>query len=165
MHSTWPSGQAELELSWFDANLSSPGDIHPVQVHVHKWWTEQGSAYPLALDEFRTPSEPSLRHLATSPSGPGVPRWMPQAEPAEMFRKIERPQFIDVLDRILDKGIVIDASIRLSLAGIDFLTVEARVVVGSIETYLHHGQALSVAQSQSAPVDHCNWPPGKLLRK
>jgi len=80
-----------------------------------------------------------------------------------MLRKIEGPQLIDVLDRILDKGIVIDASIRVSLAGIDFLTVEARVVVASIETYL--GQALSFTQSQSAPVDHWNWPPGKLLRK
>lgn len=82
-----------------------------------------------------------------------------------MLRKIERPQLIDVLDRILDKGIVIDASIRVSLAGIDFLTVEARVVVASIETYLQHGQALSVTQSQSAPVDYWNWSPGKLLRK
>jgi hypothetical protein len=48
---------------------------------------------------------------------------------------------IDVLDRVLDKGIVIDAWVRLSLVGIDLMTVEARVVVASIETYLHYAGA------------------------
>ncbi len=43
---------------------------------------------------------------------------------------------IDVLDRVLDKGIVIDAWVRVSLVGIDLLTVEARVVVASIDTYI-----------------------------
>jgi len=42
---------------------------------------------------------------------------------------------IDVFDRVLDKGIVVDAWIRLSVVGIDLITVEARVVVASIETY------------------------------
>src|SRR5215470_18772395 len=42
---------------------------------------------------------------------------------------------IDVLDRVLDKGIVIDAWVRVSLVGIDLLTIDARVVVASIETY------------------------------
>ena len=50
---------------------------------------------------------------------------------------------IDVLDRVLDKGIVIDAWVRVSLVGIDLLTVEARVVVASIATYLQHSQALA----------------------
>jgi len=45
---------------------------------------------------------------------------------------------IDVLDRVLDKGIVIDAWVRLSLVGIDLITVEARVVVASIATYLQY---------------------------
>ncbi len=40
---------------------------------------------------------------------------------------------IDVLDRVLDKGIVIDAWVRISLVGIDLITVEARVVVASID--------------------------------
>ena len=47
-----------------------------------------------------------------------------------------RTSLIDVLDRVLDKGIVIDAWMRVSLVGIELLTVEARVVVASIETYL-----------------------------
>jgi gas vesicle structural protein len=50
---------------------------------------------------------------------------------------------IDVLDRVLDKGIVIDAWVRLSLVGIDLLTIEARVVVASIETYLNYAGPLS----------------------
>jgi hypothetical protein len=54
---------------------------------------------------------------------------------------------IDVLDRVLDKGVVIDAWVRLSLVGIDLVTVKARVVVASIETYLHHSAALADAAS------------------
>src|SRR5213592_1243913 len=48
---------------------------------------------------------------------------------------------IDVLDRVLDKGIVIDAWVRLSLVGIDLITVEARIVVASIATYLQYSVA------------------------
>ena len=55
---------------------------------------------------------------------------------------------IDVLDRVLDKGIVIDAWVRVSLVGIDLITVEARVVVASIETYLKYSEAVG----QIAPV-------------
>ena len=58
---------------------------------------------------------------------------------------------IDVLDRVLDKGIVIDAWVRVSLVGIDLITVEARVVVASIDTYLKYseavGQVFPVAQA------------------
>ena len=46
---------------------------------------------------------------------------------------------VDLLDRILDKGIVIDVSARLAVAGIDLgITVKARIVVASIETYLEY---------------------------
>ncbi len=62
---------------------------------------------------------------------------------------------IDVLDRVLDKGIVIDAWVRISLVGIDLITVEARVVVASIDTYLKYAEAVSasalVARPQPAP--------------
>ena len=51
---------------------------------------------------------------------------------------------IDVLDRVLDKGIVIDAWVRVSLVGIDLITVEARVVVASIDTYLRYADALGL---------------------
>ncbi|HVR98118.1 MAG TPA: gas vesicle protein GvpJ [Thermoanaerobaculia bacterium] len=59
---------------------------------------------------------------------------------------------IDVLDRVLDKGIVIDAWVRVSLVGIDLLTVEARVVVASIDTYLKYSEAVSQVQSVSRPM-------------
>jgi len=42
----------------------------------------------------------------------------------------------DVLDRVLDKGIVIDAWLRISIVGLELISIEARVVVASIETYL-----------------------------
>jgi gas vesicle structural protein len=51
---------------------------------------------------------------------------------------------IDVLDRVLDKGIVIDAWVRISLVGIDLITVEARVVVASIDTYLKYADQVGV---------------------
>jgi gas vesicle structural protein len=59
---------------------------------------------------------------------------------------------IDVLDRVLDKGIVIDAWVRVSLVGIDLITVEARVVVASIDTYLKYSEAVSQSQAMAAPA-------------
>jgi hypothetical protein len=58
---------------------------------------------------------------------------------------------IDVLDRILDKGIVIDAWVRISLVGIDLITVEARVVVASIDTYLKYADAVGLVGLVSRP--------------
>jgi hypothetical protein len=59
---------------------------------------------------------------------------------------------IDVLDRVLDKGIVIDAWVRVSLVGIDLITVEARVVVASIDTYLKYSEAVGAATTASRPA-------------
>jgi gas vesicle structural protein len=58
---------------------------------------------------------------------------------------------IDVLDRVLDKGIVIDAWVRISLVGIDLITVEARVVVASIDTYLKYADAVGLTGLISRP--------------
>lgn len=58
---------------------------------------------------------------------------------------------IDVLDRVLDKGIVIDAWVRISLVGIDLITVEARVVVASIDTYLKYADAVGLTGLVSRP--------------
>ena len=58
---------------------------------------------------------------------------------------------IDVLDRVLDKGIVIDAWVRVSLVGIDLVTVEARIVVASIDTYLKYSEAVGIAGPVSRP--------------
>src|SRR5689334_4210961 len=65
---------------------------------------------------------------------------------------------IDVLDRVLDKGIVIDAWVRVSLVGIDLITVEARIVVASIDTYLKYSEAVG----QVAPVSKPTAAPAEL---
>jgi len=60
---------------------------------------------------------------------------------------------IDVLDRVLDKGIVIDAWVRVSLVGIDLITVEARVVVASIDTYLKYSEAVGQTGPMTRSVE------------
>lgn len=59
---------------------------------------------------------------------------------------------IDVLDRVLDKGIVIDAYVRVSLVGIDLVSVEARIVVASVETYLKFAEAIGITGFASRPM-------------
>ena len=49
----------------------------------------------------------------------------------------------EVLDRILDKGIVVDLWARISLVGIEILTVEARIVVASVDTFLHYAEEIT----------------------
>jgi hypothetical protein len=49
----------------------------------------------------------------------------------------------DVIDTILDKGLVIDAYVRVSLVGIELLTIDARVVVASVDTYLRYAEAVN----------------------
>jgi hypothetical protein len=59
---------------------------------------------------------------------------------------IERPRpsgLADVLEVILDKGIVIDAYVRVSLIGIEILTVDARIVIASVDTYLRFAEAVN----------------------
>jgi hypothetical protein len=57
---------------------------------------------------------------------------------------LERPRpssLADVVEVILDKGIVIDAYVRVSLVGIELLTVDARIVIASVDTYLRFAEA------------------------
>jgi hypothetical protein len=59
---------------------------------------------------------------------------------------IERPKpsgLADVIEVILDKGLVIDAYVRVSLIGIEILTVDARIVVASVDTYLRFAEAVN----------------------
>jgi gas vesicle structural protein len=65
-------------------------------------------------------------------------------------RQSTAASLIDVLDRVLDKGIVIDAWVALSVAGINLVTVDARIVVASVETYLRNAE--SVARILEVPV-------------
>jgi gas vesicle structural protein len=59
---------------------------------------------------------------------------------------LQRPSpsgLADVIDIILDKGLVIDAYVRVSLVGIELLTVDARIVVASVDTYLRFAEAVN----------------------
>jgi uncharacterized membrane protein YgcG len=59
---------------------------------------------------------------------------------------IERPRpsgLADVIDIILDKGLVIDAYIRVALVGIELLTIDARIVIASVDTYLRFAEAVN----------------------
>src|SRR5919205_3307272 len=74
---------------------------------------------------------------------------MPRELPGSHHRATS---LVDVLDRVLDKGIVIDAWVRVSLVGIDLITVEARVVVASIDTYLKYSEAVGQVGPVSKPA-------------
>ncbi len=56
----------------------------------------------------------------------------------------------EVIDRILDKGIVIDAWARVSLVGIELLAIEARVVVAGVDTYLKYAEAVGLTAGAAA---------------
>ena len=56
----------------------------------------------------------------------------------------------DVVELILDKGLVIDAFVRVSLVGIELLTIDARIVVASVDTYLRFAEAVNRLDLQQA---------------
>ena len=60
---------------------------------------------------------------------------------------------VDVIDLILDKGLVIDAYVRVSVIGIEVLTIDARIVIASVDTYLRFAEAvnrLDLTQTEAA---------------
>jgi hypothetical protein len=61
----------------------------------------------------------------------------------------------EIVDLILDKGLVIDAYVRVSLVGIEVLTIDARIVIASVDTYLRFAEAVNrldlAAQSEGLP--------------
>lgn len=66
--------------------------------------------------------------------------------------------FIDVLDRVLDKGVVIDGWGRVAIVGIDLMTIEGWVVVASIETYLRYADSLGLnPRVESARPSATGW--------
>jgi gas vesicle structural protein len=72
--------------------------------------------------------------------------------------KVERQEpetsVVDIFDRVLDKGIVIDAWLRLSVVGIQLISVEMRVVVASIETYLKNSEFICTTPLASPLEPH-----------
>ena len=71
---------------------------------------------------------------------------------ARLQKSTNSSSLAEVVDRILDKGIVIDAWVKVSLVGIELITIEARVVVASVETYLKYAEAVGLTASAAAPA-------------
>jgi len=59
-------------------------------------------------------------------------------------KAIASSSLVEVVDRILDKGVVVDAWVRVSLVGIELVAVEARVVVAGVETFLKYAEAIGL---------------------
>ena len=66
-----------------------------------------------------------------------------QASPSGYLSRPSPSGLADVIDIILDKGLVIDAYVRVSLVGIELLTVDARIVIASVDTYLRFAEAVN----------------------
>jgi len=71
---------------------------------------------------------------------------------AKVAKSTDSSSLAEVVDRILDKGIVIDAWLKVSLVGIELLSVEARVVIASVETYLKYAEAIGLTAAAAAPA-------------
>lgn len=71
---------------------------------------------------------------------------------ARVQKNMDSSSLAEVVDRLLDKGIVIDAWVRISLVGIEILSIEARVVVASVETYLKYAEAIGLTATAAAPA-------------
>jgi hypothetical protein len=58
----------------------------------------------------------------------------------------------EVIDRILDKGVVVDAWVRVSLVGIELLAIEARVVIAGVDTFLKYAEAVGLTAAAATPA-------------
>ena len=71
---------------------------------------------------------------------------------AQVTKATDTSGLAEVIDRILDKGIVIDAWVKIALVGIELLSIEARVVIASVETYLKYAEAIGLTTTAAAPA-------------
>jgi hypothetical protein len=69
---------------------------------------------------------------------------------ATVQKTMDSSSLAEVVDRILDKGIVVDAWVRVSLVGIEILAIEARVVVASVDTFLKYAEAVGLTATAAA---------------
>ena len=69
---------------------------------------------------------------------------------AQVQKSTDSSSLAEVVDRILDKGIVIDAWVRISLVGIELLAIEARVVIASVDTWLKYAEAVGLTAEATA---------------
>jgi gas vesicle structural protein len=74
--------------------------------------------------------------------------------PSTVSRRPSSGSLAEVIDIILDKGLVIDAYIRVSLVGIELLTIDIRIVVASVDTYLHFAEATNRLDLRGQAEEH-----------
>lgn len=65
-------------------------------------------------------------------------------------KSVASASIAEVVDRILDKGVVVDAFVRVSLVGIELIAIEVRAVVASIETWLKYAEAVGLTVDPAA---------------
>jgi len=71
---------------------------------------------------------------------------------AKITKSTDSSSLAEVVDRILDKGIVVDVWVKVSLVGIELIAIEARVVIASVETYLKYAEAIGLTATAAAPA-------------
>jgi hypothetical protein len=71
---------------------------------------------------------------------------------ATVQKTTDASSLAEVIDRILDRGVVIDAFVRVSLVGIELLAIEARVVIASVDTWLKYAEAVGLTATAAAPA-------------
>jgi hypothetical protein len=67
---------------------------------------------------------------------------------ASIQKSVDSSSLAEVIDRILDKGVVIDLWARVSLVGIELLTIDARVVIASVDTWLKYAEAVGLLKDE-----------------
>jgi gas vesicle structural protein len=67
---------------------------------------------------------------------------------AAIQKSVDSSSLAEVIDRILDKGVVIDLWARVSLVGIELLTIDARIVIASVDTWLRYAKAVGLLKEQ-----------------
>lgn len=71
---------------------------------------------------------------------------------ASIQKSVDSSSLAEVIDRILDKGVVIDAFVRVSLVGIELLAIEARVVIASVDTWLRYAEAVGLLKEEEEEI-------------
>ncbi|WP_216830687.1 gas vesicle structural protein GvpA [Alkalihalobacterium elongatum] len=77
---------------------------------------------------------------------------------AAIQKSVDSSSLAEVIDRILDKGVVIDVYARISLVGIELLAIEARVVIASVETWLKYARAVGLLNEDEDEDEDGNEP-------
>jgi hypothetical protein len=72
---------------------------------------------------------------------------------ASIQKSVDSSSLAEVIDRILDKGVVIDIWARVSLVGIELLTIDARIVIASVETWLKYADAVGLLDKDNNHKD------------